>query len=60
MLICFVISLVLSLCLRYYLIWENNRRDRLGHVDSGDSVENLDATILDKTDKELSQFRYVY
>ena len=60
MLICFVISLVLSLCLRYYLIWENNRRDRLGHMDSGDSFEPLDATILDKTDKELLQFRYVY
>ncbi|KAE8376406.1 major facilitator superfamily domain-containing protein [Aspergillus bertholletiae] len=60
MLICFVISLVLSLSLRYYLIWENKRRDRLGHVDSGGSFESLDATILDKTDKELLQFRYVY
>ncbi|KAB8261851.1 major facilitator superfamily domain-containing protein [Aspergillus pseudonomiae] len=60
MLICFVISLVLSFCLRYYLIWENNRRDRLGHMDSGDSFEPLDATILDKTEKELLQFRYVY
>ncbi|KAB8200837.1 major facilitator superfamily domain-containing protein [Aspergillus parasiticus] len=60
MLICFVISLVLSLALRYYLIWENHRRDHLGYVDSGDSFEDLDATTLDKTDKELLRFRYVY
>ncbi|KAL4865238.1 hypothetical protein BDV12DRAFT_154653 [Aspergillus spectabilis] len=60
MLICFGICLAISLVLRYYLIWENRRRDRLGHVATGDSVEDLDAAILDKTDKELLQFRYVY
>ncbi|KAL3472533.1 major facilitator superfamily domain-containing protein [Aspergillus californicus] len=60
MLICFGVCLLISVALRYYLIWENRRRDRLGYVDSGDSFEDLDAAVLDKTDKELVQFRYVY
>ncbi|KAL4816222.1 major facilitator superfamily domain-containing protein [Aspergillus spinulosporus] len=59
MLICFGVSLALALGLRYYLIWENRRRDRLGHIDT-DSLEELDAAVLDKTDKQLLQFRYVY
>jgi hypothetical protein len=60
MLICFGVSLALALGLRYYLIWENRRRDRLGHVDTNDVLEELDAAVLDKTDKQLLQFRYVY
>ncbi|KAL4973529.1 major facilitator superfamily domain-containing protein [Aspergillus desertorum] len=60
MLICFGVSLALALGLRYYLIWENRRRDRLGYVDSEDSLEDLNAAVLDKTDKQLLQFRYVY
>lgn len=60
MLICFGATLVISLALRFYLIWENRRRDRVGHVNGGDSAENLDAVALDKTDKELLEFRYVY
>lgn len=60
MMICFAISFVIPLALRYYLIWENRRRDRLAPVDSGISAEDLDAAVLDKTDKEILQFRYVY
>ncbi|KAL3433245.1 major facilitator superfamily domain-containing protein [Aspergillus tetrazonus] len=60
MLICFGVSLALALGLRYYLIWENRRRDRLGPVDTNDALEELDAAVLDKTDKQLLQFRYVY
>lgn len=60
MMICFGISLVICISLRFYLIWENRRRDRLGVVNSGESFEELDAALLDKTDKELLQFRYVY
>jgi hypothetical protein len=52
MLICFGVSLILiCLGLRYYLIWENRRRDCLGHVGNGDAIEDLDPTLLDKTDK---------
>ncbi|KAL4961201.1 major facilitator superfamily domain-containing protein [Aspergillus stella-maris] len=60
MLICFGVCFVLSLGLRYYLIWENRRRDRLGNADADPTVEDLDAAVLDKTDKEIVQFRYVY
>lgn len=61
MLVCFAACAVVSLALRSYLIWENHRRDRLGHVDNGDFfLEGLDATVLDKLDKELLRFRYVY
>lgn len=59
MLICFGVAFVIPIALRFYLIWENRRRDRLGLVDDN-SFENLDATFLDKTDKELLHFRYVY
>jgi hypothetical protein len=60
MLICYGISLVLSFALRYYLIWENRRRDRLGLGVSEDGIEEFDAASLDKTDKEILRFRYVY
>ncbi|KAL4875013.1 major facilitator superfamily domain-containing protein [Aspergillus karnatakaensis] len=60
MLICFAVSFVVSLALRYYLIWENRRRDRLGNVNADTAVEDLDAAVLDKTDMEITQFRYVY
>ncbi|KAL4808288.1 major facilitator superfamily domain-containing protein [Aspergillus unguis] len=62
MLICFGVSLVIALALRFYLTWENRRRDRLGHgyTDTDLPSEDLDAAVLDKTDKELLHFRYVY
>ncbi|CAI6101459.1 unnamed protein product [Clonostachys chloroleuca] len=60
MMICFGIALVICTSLRFYLIWENRRRDRLGFVNSGKSFEKLEAALFDKTDKELLQFRYVY
>lgn len=46
--------------LRYYLVWENKRRDSIGEeLDTG--VENdVSLNLLDKTDKEIPQFRYVY
>jgi ACS family allantoate permease-like MFS transporter len=56
--ICFALCIVLSIVLRYYLIWENKRRDQVaaevGEVnDSGDE-------FLDLTDKQQRHiFRYV-
>lgn len=60
MLICFGVSFVIPIALRFYLVWENRRRDRIGQGTVGDSLEDMDAAFLDKTDKELSHFRYVY
>lgn len=60
MLICFGVSFVIPIGLRFYLVWENRRRDRMGQGTVTDSLDDMDAAFLDKTDKELSHFRYVY
>jgi hypothetical protein len=41
--------------LRGYLMWENNRRDRVHPVDVGEVVAT---TLLDRTDRENLNFRY--
>ncbi|KAG5815079.1 hypothetical protein H9Q74_010630 [Fusarium xylarioides] len=55
--ICLAISAVLCIALRFYLIWENKKRD-----DAGDAIEgSLEGINLsDKTDREIPQFRYIY
>ncbi|KAF5596699.1 DAL5-Allantoate ureidosuccinate permease [Fusarium pseudocircinatum] len=55
--ICLAISAVLCIVLRFYLIWENKKRD-----DAGDAIEvPLEGINLsDKTDREIPQFRYIY
>ncbi|KAJ3549022.1 hypothetical protein NM208_g722 [Fusarium decemcellulare] len=60
MMICFGVAFVTCFCLRLYLIWENRRRDRATSEPEDDAQDVLDAELLDKTDKELAQFRYVY
>ncbi|KAL2850145.1 major facilitator superfamily domain-containing protein [Aspergillus pseudoustus] len=65
MLTCFAASAVISLVLRFYLIWENKKRDSIGvapetiEVD-GEHVPAATLNLLDKTDREIHQFRYVY
>ncbi|KAJ5151646.1 major facilitator superfamily transporter [Penicillium capsulatum] len=59
--ICFGVGLVSSFLFRLYLIWENRRRDRL--TDPTAPSERFPGTcinLLDKTDKEIPEFRYVY
>lgn len=61
MMICYGVALVTCFGLRFYLVWENRRRDRASNEEiNGDSQESLDFGSLDKTDKEMPQFRYVY
>lgn len=65
MLVCFSAGVCFCMGLRFYLIWENKRRDCMGEpavvVLGGVEVEGTAAlNLLDKTDKELLQFRYVY
>ncbi|KAH6988963.1 major facilitator superfamily domain-containing protein [Ilyonectria sp. MPI-CAGE-AT-0026] len=61
MMICYGVALVTCFSLRFYLIWENRRRDRVSNEEiNSDSQGSLDFGSLDKTDKEMSQFRYVY
>ncbi|KAH7137454.1 major facilitator superfamily domain-containing protein [Dactylonectria estremocensis] len=61
MMICYGIALMTCFGLRVYLIWENRRRDRMSSGDNGSEIqESLDSAFMDKTDKEIMQFRYVY
>ncbi|KAF7546843.1 hypothetical protein G7Z17_g8145 [Cylindrodendrum hubeiense] len=55
------VNAMIFIGLRFYLIWENRRRDRIENEEtSTDSQENLNTSCLDKTDKEIVRFRYVY
>lgn len=57
--VCFAVNIVLSFVLRYYLIWENRRRDQLAAAAEVDGVDNNE--FLDRTDKQQkSVFRYRY
>ncbi|CZR68552.1 related to DAL5-Allantoate and ureidosuccinate permease [Phialocephala subalpina] len=64
MIVCFSVGAALILVMRSYLIWENRRRDRLGEAAvaqlNGLEVSETALNLLDKTDWELTQFRYVY
>lgn len=73
MLICFVLGIVFSIALRVYYIWENKRRDGKAAVGSDGLGGNADIAeaeirqesaimlnLLDRTDRDLPQFRYVY
>ncbi|KAH7085819.1 putative MFS allantoate transporter [Paraphoma chrysanthemicola] len=58
---CFAAGFVLCFGLRAYLIFENKRRDRRGETGPcSDNITADDANLADKTDKEMSAFRYVY
>lgn len=56
--ICYAIGLVASAVLRFYLMWENARRDKSADPISADGA--VEATSVDKTDKQLPTFRYLY
>jgi hypothetical protein len=63
--ITYSIGVVACFALRFYLIWENRRRDRVGAVfempeHEADDNEIVTLNHLDKTDKEIPQFRYLY
>ncbi|CAM1508829.1 Fc.00g025680.m01.CDS01 [Cosmosporella sp. VM-42] len=61
MMICYGIGVVACFVLRIYLVWENRRRDRIGNVlDANPPDGHLSLNLMDKTDKEIPQFRYVY
>lgn len=64
MMICPSIGIVLALTFRAYLVWINRRRDRAaggsGPVDTTDAQTGIALNLMDKTDMEMPQFRYVY
>lgn len=61
---CFCICVLVAVLLRFYLIWENKRRDKkYGKVDmtgdEDDRVEGILNGMKDETDIANKQFRYV-
>ncbi|KAJ5652981.1 hypothetical protein N7507_010407 [Penicillium longicatenatum] len=65
MLVCFACSAILSMLLRFYCIWENEKRDASvitvgGYGENSASTSSACLNLSDKTDRELPQFRYVY
>ncbi|CAI6098830.1 unnamed protein product [Clonostachys chloroleuca] len=59
LMVCFAIATAACLALRFYLVFENRRQDRAGFDDSILPSDALDINMMDKTDKEIKQFRYV-
>lgn len=58
--ICFALCIVLTLVLRFYLVWENKRRDRLAAAAGGEVGTHEGDEFLDMTDKEQKTiFRYM-
>ncbi|KAJ5825294.1 Major facilitator superfamily domain general substrate transporter [Penicillium riverlandense] len=64
MLVCFSVSAIISLLIRFYCIWENRKRDAAAAAvnleQDGVPVSWAAFNLTDKTDRELHQFRYVY
>ncbi|KJZ75222.1 hypothetical protein HIM_05416 [Hirsutella minnesotensis 3608] len=61
MMICFSIGFLTCIVLRLYLWRENKRRDRVQGAPGANPIEgDLMVNLMDKTDKEIPQFRYVY
>lgn len=60
MMVCFGVGIVLCIVLRFYVIYENLKRDRSGTGEAEPEIAGEISAALDKTDKEIPQFRYVY
>ncbi|KAK2594721.1 hypothetical protein QQS21_007571 [Conoideocrella luteorostrata] len=64
LMICLVIGFTMTWVIRFYLIWENRRRDKLVSAEEVAAFEEarhgVMVNLTDMTDKEIPQFRYVY
>jgi hypothetical protein len=58
--ICYGIGICACFTLRFYLIWLNEKRERLGEGDACRDDGDVANAFVDKTDKEEKTFRYVY
>ena len=59
--ICYAIGICACVVLRLYLIWCNEKRDRLvGEANANQTSVESTSSLTDKTDKEETSFRYVY
>jgi hypothetical protein len=46
--------------MRFYLIWENKRRDIVEQSSDGFEEDSEDVRLLDLTDRQIVGYRYVY
>lgn len=61
MLICYGVGVLACVVLRIYLIHENKRRDQAVEPGLRNEATTIQlAQVLDKTDKEIPEFRYIY
>ncbi len=60
MIICFAIGIVVCILHRLYLIHENKRRDRASNVAEVTETAEPMLNLMDKTDRQIPQFRYMY
>ncbi|KAG6033304.1 hypothetical protein E4U41_006938 [Claviceps citrina] len=64
LMVCLVVTFAMCWATRFYLMWENRRRDRLVGADEAIAFEEARQGVMvnltDLTDKEIPQFRYVY
>ncbi|KAH6639817.1 major facilitator superfamily domain-containing protein [Boeremia exigua] len=60
MMVCCGAAFVLCFALRFYLVWENKKRDRETGLEGISADDAADMNFADMTDKEMRNFRYVY
>ncbi|KID73647.1 uncharacterized protein G6M90_00g002380 [Metarhizium brunneum] len=64
LMICLAMGFALCWAIRFHLMWENSRRDRVVSADEVAAFEEarhgVMVNLTDMTDKEIPQFRYVY
>lgn len=61
MIICFAFGILVCLGQRFYLIGQNKKRDEASSMPDGVEMRSeLMLNLMDKTDKQIPKFRYVY
>jgi hypothetical protein len=59
-LVFFCVQILLAVTIRYYMVWDNRKRDRkFGEVDRNAETQGALDGLMDKTDRENNNFRYV-
>jgi ACS family allantoate permease-like MFS transporter len=58
---CFCLALLSAIMLRFYIVRENKKQDRMhGAIDTSEAiVDGMRTDIHDKKDRENTDFRYV-
>lgn len=60
MIICFAFGIVVCIAYRLYIIYANKQRDKARKGAGAGGAAELMLNLMDKTDRQIPQFRYVY